>query len=154
MDVLETRIPPPLVGLLAGLLAWAAAAALGAVPLLELPVRIAATVLLLLAGLAVAFAGVRGVRRARTTLNPLHPETATALVTAGIYARTRNPMYLGMALWLAAWAAWLATPVALLGPAAFVLFMNRFQVGPEERALTRLFGAAYDGYRARVRRWL
>jgi len=97
---------------------------------------------------------VRAVRKADTTLNPIKPDTATALVTSGIYRHTRNPMYLGMAVWLLAWSAWLGTPAGLVGAPLFVLYMNRFQVGPEERALHSLFGAEFDAYRSRVRRWL
>lgn len=55
---------------------------------------------------------------------------------------------------LLGWAAFLFTPLGLLGPAAFVLYINRFQVAPEERALGWMFGDEYAGYKARVRRWL
>jgi protein-S-isoprenylcysteine O-methyltransferase Ste14 len=37
-------------------------------------------------------------RRAKTTVNPLHPEKASALVTTGLYRITRNPMYVGLLL--------------------------------------------------------
>jgi protein-S-isoprenylcysteine O-methyltransferase Ste14 len=76
------------------------------------------------------------------------------MVTSGVYRHTRNPMYLGMLCLLGAWAAWLGNAAALLGLPAFVAYMNRFQIAPEERALAQRFGAAFDAYAARVRRWL
>lgn len=153
MSALETRIPPPLVGLIMGAVAWLASWTT-AVTSIPFPVRLTAAIGLGLLGLAISFAGVRTVRRAETTLNPLKPETATALVTHGIYSHTRNPMYLGMATWLLAWSAWLGTLPGLIGAPLFVLYMNRFQIGPEERALSQLFGAGFSTYQSRVRRWL
>lgn len=149
---LEHRIPPPLVMLVTGALMYGAATVL---PPLGIPVpwRLALAILLVLCGGAVALAGVLAFRRARTTVNPLRPDSASQLVVAGIYRHTRNPMYLGMALWLLAWGLWLDVPPALLGVPAFVLYLNRFQIAPEERALQALFGADFTGYCARVRRW-
>jgi len=153
MDALEARIPPPLVGLIMGAVAWLASAASSPTPV-AYPLRLAGAVVLVLLGLGIAGAGVRAVRRAQTTLNPLKPETTSALVSSGIYGYTRNPMYLGMATWLLAWSAWLGTPLGLIGPVLFVLYMNRFQIAPEERALGGIFGAEFAAYQARVRRWL
>jgi protein-S-isoprenylcysteine O-methyltransferase Ste14 len=42
----------------------------------------------------------------------------------------------------------------LLGPMAFVLYINRFQIAPEERVLSAMFGTVYSAYKSRVRRWL
>ncbi len=112
------------------------------------------SVAVLLLGVAVCLAGVLSFRLARTTVNPLRPETATALVDSGIYRHTRNPMYLGFAMILVAWALYLDSPFTLLGVVGFVLYMNRFQIIPEERALQALFGEQFSSYRARVRRWL
>ena len=92
--------------------------------------------------------------RNRTTINPLKPESASALVTGGIYRLTRNPMYLGLATLLLAWAIYLGNLAALAGVPVFILYMNGFQVAAEERALEARFGAEYAAYRARVRRWL
>jgi len=116
--------------------------------------RIAIACAVFALGVAAALAGVVEFRRARTTVNPLHPEKATAVVDSGIFRISRNPMYLGMLLALVAWALFLANPVTLAGPVLFVLFMNRFQIVPEERALTALFGDGYRVYLGRVRRWL
>ncbi|MCY1554728.1 hypothetical protein D9M68_913200 [compost metagenome] len=63
-------------------------------------------------------------------------------------------MYLGFAIALVAWSIYLASFVALLGVAGFMLYMNRFQIGPEEEALASLFGEDFATYRTRVRRWL
>lgn len=153
MSVLEARIPPPLVGLIMGAMAWLCSSAF-APTTIPAPIRLAAAIALVLAGLALAGAGARTVRRAKSTLNPVKPETATALVTHGIYNHTRNPMYLGMAAWLLGWSAWLGTAAGLIGAPLFVLYMNRFQIRPEERALGRLFGAEFSAYQSRVRRWL
>jgi len=71
-----------------------------------------------------------------------------------IYQYSRNPMYLGFAIILAAWALALGSPLTLLGVVAFVLYMNRFQIAPEEWALEALFGESFVRYRARVRRWI
>ncbi len=67
---------------------------------------------------------------------------------------SRNPIYLGDALLLLAFALWLGQPLALLAPLLFVLLIDRGQIRAEERALQQLFGAEYRAYCARVRRWL
>jgi protein-S-isoprenylcysteine O-methyltransferase Ste14 len=92
--------------------------------------------------------------RRRTTINPLKPDSASALVTGGIYRFTRNPMYLGSATLLLAWALYLGNVAAFAGVPLFILYMNRFQIAPEERALEARFGAEYLAYRTRVPRWL
>jgi protein-S-isoprenylcysteine O-methyltransferase Ste14 len=123
---------------------------------LEVPlvVRIVAFVVVALAGGAAALAGDREFKRARTTINPFKPENSTALVTSGIYRFTRNPMYVGLTLVLLGWAAFLCSVWAFLGPVIFVFYINRFQIAPEELALSAKFGPAYTEYTARVRRWL
>jgi protein-S-isoprenylcysteine O-methyltransferase Ste14 len=55
---------------------------------------------------------------------------------------------------LIAWAAYLSSAWALLGPLGFVLYISRFQIAPEERVLSTLFGAEYTAYQSKVRRWL
>lgn len=92
--------------------------------------------------------------RAGTTVNPLRPASSRALVTSGLHGVSRNPMYLGHALLLVAWACWLRHPAALIGAPLYMAYVTRYQILPEERALSATFGTAYDTYRARVRRWL
>lgn len=150
---LTRRIPPVIVGVGVGALAWGAARAFPALTLAHAARPWLATVFVL-AGLACSLSGVVSFRRARTTVNPMQPEAATTLVVAGLYRVTRNPMYLGFLFLLLGEIAWLANPVALVAAPALVLYLNRFQIAPEERALRARFGAEYVAYAARVRRWL
>lgn len=108
---------------------------------------------LVVTGGLVALAGVSAFRRARTTVNPMHPDTSSTLVTSGIYRYTRNPMYLGFLLILAGYGVWLANLPALLWLIGYVLYLTRFQIIPEERWLSQKFGADFQYYRERVRRW-
>jgi protein-S-isoprenylcysteine O-methyltransferase Ste14 len=153
MTALENRIPPPIVAF-AFALGMAACAYLLPVASLDFPGRQLAAGVLLALGLTVILATVLQFVRARTTVNPLDPEAATSLVTDGLFRFTRNPMYLGMALILAAGALWLANGVGALLPAGFVAYISRFQIAPEERALRVHFGEAFEAYAKRVRRWL
>lgn len=153
MNALELKIPPVAVALLVGAAMWGLAVWVPGLagPLPRLP---AVALLLVLAGALVALLGVASFRRAKTTVNPTTPGAASALVDSGIYGYTRNPMYLGLLLVLAGWGLWLAHALALLGLPAFVVYMNRFQIAPEERALTVVFGDAFTVYRHKVRRWI
>jgi len=125
-------------------------------PVLQLPhsVRLLVAAALVAIGAAVAVGGVISFRRAKTTVNPLKPETSAALVSTGVYSLTRNPMYLGMVLALFGWAVYLSSIGSLVGPILFVVYITRFQILPEERVLDRLFGAPFAEYKKRVRRWL
>lgn len=153
VKALENRIPPPVVATVVAAWMWLIS---GLSPTWVVDRRLSIGVALVFstAGLVVVAWAVFGFRRARTTINPRKPEQASSLVAAGVYRYTRNPMYLGFAAMLLALAACLASPLALLGPAAFVLFIDRFQITPEERALSGKFGAEFQAYRDRVRRWL
>ena len=105
-------------------------------------------------GAAIGVVAVESFRRARTTIHPTRPEHSSALVTTGIYQRTRNPMYLALLLWLLAFAALLGKACSLALSAVFVLSIDRFQIRPEERVLHSLFGEEYERYCGRVRRWI
>ncbi len=152
MPLLENRIPPPFVMLAVGFAMWAASWA-G-------PRSLDFTLRLPMAGVVFAAAAVFGApaimafRRAKTTIDPVHIENASAVVSSGIYGVTRNPMYVAMTLLLLSWALYLGNAWLLMGPLAFVLFITRYQIIPEERAMSARFGSAYASYKARVRRWL
>ncbi len=147
------KLPPPLVALLLAGAMWAAALVTQPTDLPDWVRWVLASAVALI-GVGFSGAGVASFRRAKTTLNPMKPETASSLVTSGLYAHSRNPMYVGVLTVLIAWAVFLSSLWALGGPLVFFMYMNRVQIPAEERALSHLFGAPYADYRARVRRWL
>lgn len=153
MHVLDHKVPPPVVGALVAAGMWGVAA-LG--PQFSMPdaARYAVVALLAAAGIAFDLMGLVAFRASRTSINPLRPERASVLVTGGVYRITRNPMYVGMALLLLAWAVHLSSWLALAGPVCYVLYITQFQIRPEERVLQARFGQDYLNYTARVRRWL
>ena len=150
--VLENRVPPPLVGLIIGAAMVGAARATPALSL-QTPVLVFLGVVLGVLGFACSLLGVASFERQRTTVNPLKPLTASSLVDSGIFIRTRNPMYLGMTMVLLGAGIGLANPISAALVALFPLYIGRFQIEPEERAMAELFGDAFTRYKARVPRW-
>lgn len=153
MRSLENLVPPPVVAVCVAAAMWGLARWW---PILrfELPWPLLSGFVVATAGGLVSSAGAREFKHARTTVNPLHPERATALVTTGIYRFTRNPMYIGIALVLVGWFVFVGSVSALAGLPIFAWYITRFQIVPEERALAGKFGAEYTDYRKSVRRWL
>jgi protein-S-isoprenylcysteine O-methyltransferase Ste14 len=152
MRFLELRVPPLL---LVVVFAAAMAGVTRLVPsaTIIVPARLAALMSLIALGVAITIAGVVAFRKHETTVNPLAPDEASSLVSTGIYRITRNPMYLGLLLMLAGWCVYLGNGVAALLLPGFVAYMNRFQIGPEERALAAKFGSRFTEYAASVSRW-
>jgi protein-S-isoprenylcysteine O-methyltransferase Ste14 len=146
-------IPPVVLGLAVAALMWFVS---WATPSLDFrfSARFLAAATVALIGAAISISGVISFRRARTTVNPTNPQSTSTLVISGVYKLTRNPMYLGFLLVLSAWAVYLSNPLAFTWLPVFVFYMNRFQIGPEERALASLFPNEYPAYHATVRRWI
>jgi protein-S-isoprenylcysteine O-methyltransferase Ste14 len=90
-------------------------------------------------------------RRVGTTIKPF--EESSNLVVGGPFRFSRNPVYLGMAFLLVGLGVLLGSLTPLLVIPAFVLIIDRRFIRAEETMLARTFGAQYDVYRARVRRW-
>ena len=150
---MKPLLPPPLYVLLCAVAMWQTAAQW---PQLSWQFAaqsaIAAGVLLL--GLALMGWAALPMLRRRTTLNPMQPERASELITTGVFAYSRNPIYLGDALVLLAYALWLGQPLNGLWLLVFVWGLGRFQIRAEEAALSVRFGEAYRQYCQRTRRWL
>ena len=146
-------MPPPVVTAVFALLMWFVARAFPSLDV-EVPARIPAAATILVVAVVIGIAAVLGFRRAKTTINPLKPEASSALVVRGIYRWTRNPMYLAMLLVLIGWACIVGNVAALVMLPLFMAYLNRFQIGPEERALQARFGREFEEYKRTVRRWL
>jgi protein-S-isoprenylcysteine O-methyltransferase Ste14 len=119
-------------------------------PIVE-PYRYAGPVLVALAIVLILWAALL-FRRAGTGIVPF--SEATALVAAGPYRFTRNPMYLGMAGVLVGAAVSLGTLTPWLVLPAFMRIIAERFIAPEEAFLERTFGRVYLEYKAAVRRWL
>ena len=114
MQALELKVPPPIAGVLVGLAMWWTAHRMPAVhPAGQWRAILAAACAAF--GLTVALLGVWAFRHAKTTVNPVHPEAASSVVTRGIFGYTRNPMYVGLTAELLGWALALGS-VGIPGP--------------------------------------
>ena len=153
MKALELKVPPPILALCLAPLMWFTPALVRSV-VVPFGVRLGVALALVVIGQCISISGMVSFRRAKTTMNPIKPGAASSLVSSGVYRFTRNPMYLGLSVTLLGWAMFLANPLALLAVPLFVLYINRFQINPEERVLSSLFGAEYAAYKEKVRRWL
>ena len=156
MKFLENRIPPPLVMVPFGSGMWGiqritSTLSTGAP---GIAVTYLTVGVFLVVGLFFSISGVVSFRQAKTTVNPLKPESATSLVTSGIYQHSRNPMYVGFVLYLCAWAAYLNSIWSIGLIVLFATYLHRFQILPEEKALERIFGQDFINYKGQVRAWL
>lgn len=153
MKSLELKIPPAVVFLTCAFaMGWVARQT--PTYAWPFPGRIFIAAALAAAGGGFGLAGLWSFWKDRTSVNPHRPDHASAFVAHGVYRITRNPMYLGLLLILLAWAAYLSNALALVFLPAFVRYMDRFQIRPEERALWTKFGDAFARYAKSVRRWI
>jgi protein-S-isoprenylcysteine O-methyltransferase Ste14 len=153
VSALELKVPPVALVLILGVAMWLVSAYL---PWLgfTLPWSSVVAVALIGLGVIVSFAGVVAFRKAKTTVNPAKPSATSAMVSSGVYRLSRNPMYVGLLFALTGWAAFLSHTLAFACLPVFVAYMNRFQISPEESALSAKFGAEFAAYMQSVRRWL
>ena len=102
--------------------------------------------------LGIGVHAARHFERVKTNIKTFNEPTM--MVTDGMFRWTRNPMYLGMCVLLLGLAILLGTLLPLLLAVAFAVIADRWYVRFEENAMRRKFGAAYDAYASRTRRWL
>lgn len=121
---------------------------------LGLDLHFSVPVLVSLSGLFLIFISSITFYRCGTTLNPLKPQLTSTLVTSGPYRYSRNPIYIGLVLMLAGWGFYLQNLASLFCVLIFVLYINRFQIIPEEESLAQKFGIEFEIYKSNVNRWL
>ena len=105
-----------------------------------------------LGGLVLGVAAARLFAMHKTTIKP--GDTSTYLLTAGPYRFSRNPIYLGMTLLLVGVAAMLGSLTPSLLVPVFIWLINRNVIPVEEAMMAATFGAEYQQFRERVRRWI
>lgn len=148
---LDTKIPPPFVTAAAIFLcylsqSWPLSFSFRSQVLWAILISVSAITLMVVA--------VAHMWRAKTTVNPLNPESASHLLVNGVFGLSRNPIYVADAMLVIAAAVYWATMWGVVWLAGFVLYMNRYQIQTEEKALQDVFGADYANYKNTVRRWI
>ncbi len=150
---MKTKIPPPIVLLIWVSIMWLIANFTSSWKFV-FPAQQTISITLLALGVLIDVTAIVSFLKARTTVNPVSPEKASRLVTTGMFRFSRNPMYLGMLLVLFAWFLYLGSLLNLVAIFLFYLFISTFQIEPEEQAMLKLFGDAYQDYCTKVRRWI
>lgn len=150
---LETKIPPPLLGFVTGLMMWLMAQLLPTLSLVSSNLH-RVGIVIMLAGFCLDVIALLQFRKNATTINPLSPDKASTMVSTGLYKYTRNPMYLGLLIVLTGWAFFLGNLASFACLPIFVRLISRFQIFPEERILKEKFGEPYELYLTQVRRWI
>ncbi|WP_153039260.1 isoprenylcysteine carboxylmethyltransferase family protein [Microbulbifer sp. Q7] len=153
MERLELKIPPIVQVLFFAGFMWVLA---GLLPILSITFAASslAAIVFASAGLIFILLGVLAFRSAGTTVDPRVPDQSTCLVTSGVYRISRNPMYAGFLLMLVGWAVFLSNIASILLLPLFVMYMNPFQITPEEQCMREKFGGEYREYESAVLRWI
>ena len=148
---LNTKIPPPIIAILFAVMIFYFSDSFAYV---DLPFKIYISLFFVLLGFFITFSSARNFKKKETTVNPIKPEEASQLVTDGFFKITRNPMYLGMLLFLLGLSIYNGLIVGLVILPLFVGYITFFQIIPEERAMIKIFGEDYKAYMKKVRRWI
>jgi protein-S-isoprenylcysteine O-methyltransferase Ste14 len=110
-------------------------------------------VLVLMCALVFIGMAVWTLRRARTTVSPITPEKTSHIIAHGIFAVSRNPIYVGMLMLIVAVGLyWQHTGFVVFVAIAWA-YLQRFQILPEERHLLAKFSDEYSAYQKKVPRW-
>jgi len=151
MKFLNTKIPPPIVTILFAVLIFYFSESFAYI---GLPFKIYISLFFVLLGFFITFSSARNFKKKETTVNPIKPEETSQLVTDGFFKITRNPMYLGMLLFLLGLSIYNGLIVGLVILPLFVGYITFFQIIPEENAMIKIFGEDYKAYMKKVRRWI
>ena len=148
---IKTKIPPPLVALTFGLLINYTK---DIFPKIEIRNEIIFGSFMIIIGLIIILSAIILFKKYQTTITPLNPFNATKLITDGIYKFSRNPMYLGLLLVLLGISIIINLTGGFFLIPLFILYLNLFQIIPEENAMLDLFNDEFLEYKKNVRRWI
>ena len=148
---IKTKFPPPLVALTFGFLINYTK---NIFPKIEIKNEIIFGSFMIISGLIIILSAIILFKKYQTTITPLNPSNATKLITDGIYKFSRNPMYLGLLLVLSGISIILNLTGGFFFILLFILYINLFQIIPEENAMVDLFKDEFLEYKENVRRWI
>ncbi len=148
---IKTKFPPPLVALTFGFLINYTK---NIFPKIEIKNEIIFGSFMIISGLIIILFAIILFKKYQTTITPLNPSNATKLITDGIYKFSINPMYLGLLLVLLGISTILNPIGGFFLIPLFILYLNFFQIIPEESAMVDLFKDEFLEYKKNVRRWI
>ena len=148
---IKTKFPPPLVALTFGFLINYTK---NIFPKIEIKNEIIFGSFMIISGLIIILSAIILFKKYQTTITPLNPSNATKLITNGIYKFSRNPMYLGLLLVLFGISTILNPIGGFFLIPLFILYLNFFQILPEENAMVDLFKDEFLEYKKNVRKWI
>ena len=119
-----------------------------------LPISLPITVFLILVAISIGAFALYDFHKHKTTFHPHTPEKTSKVVDSGVFAYSRNPMYLSLVITLIALAVYLQNYTSFIIIPLFIWYITRFQIIPEEKMLDKLFPNDYQAYCQKVRRWL
>jgi len=120
----------------------------------SLPIRLTLVLVLIFIASTIGVLALYDFYKHNTTYHPHTPEKTTTVVDSGIYSYSRNPMYLALVLVLISFALYLENSASFTVIPAFIWYITKYQIKPEERILTTLFNDDFQRYCTKVRRWL
>jgi protein-S-isoprenylcysteine O-methyltransferase Ste14 len=148
---IKTKFPPPLVALTFGFLINYTK---NIFPKIEIKNENFFGSIMIISGFIIILSAIILFKKYKTTITPLNPSNATKLITGGIYKFSRNPMYLGLLLVLLGISFMINIIGGFLLIPLFILYLNLFQIIPEENAMVDLFKDEFLDYKKNVRRWI
>lgn len=150
---LETKIPPPLLGVVTALLMWLLAQLLPSMSIFGTHLFYVGIAVMLI-GFSLDMVALGQFLCQKVHFDPTKPQNTNKLVISGLYHYSRNPMYLGLLITLIGWSLFLSNLASFFLIPAFIYVLTVFQIVPEERILGEKFGESYQQYLSQVRRWL
>jgi protein-S-isoprenylcysteine O-methyltransferase Ste14 len=146
------KLPPPGWALAYTLIAVGASYLMGW-PRVPGPPLVWPGVVIMVFGIGLSVTAAMLFRREDTEINPTSPANRK-LVTSGPFAKTRNPMYVGLVLATLGIALWIGAWSMLLAPIAVFATANWVHIPFEEEKMRRQFGASFNAYASKTRRWI
>lgn len=120
----------------------------------DLPASLSIVIFLILAASSIGILALYDFHKHQTTFHPHTPEKTSTVVDTGVFAYSRNPMYISLAITLIALGVYLQNYTSFIIIPLFIWYITRYQIIPEEKMLNKLFPNDYQAYSQKVRRWI
>jgi len=120
----------------------------------DLQASLPIVILLILAASSIGILALYDFHKHQTTFHPHTPEKTSTVVDTGVFAYSRNPMYISLAIILIALGVYLQNYSCFIIIPLFIWYITRFQIIPEEKMLNKIFPNDYQIYCQKVRRWM